>query len=333
MADGRLIWVDGESHASTPRPTDDLPTLLADPTGWLWLDLPEPDAETATLLTDVFGVHPTAVQDVLERNHVPRLHVYGQTLFVVLHRPDSGEHGHVHYLEIDQFVGSHFLITTHGPRSPSVPLERLLGETDEVAAKMLAGRFRPASPAELSHRIVSMLTLGEEKFVNTLARDVGLLEQRVMAHAGDEDPRGTLEQLFGARHALLTVRTMTTQSAEVYGRAIRLLADADKSRLGSMRDTKDQYDRLARISGSQLDFLAGVTEYYRARTDTKMTIAAERLAVIAAITLPVTAISSVVGMNVIVNATTHWEWLAALLAVMVTLSLVLLRWAKRQGWW
>ena len=73
-----------------------------------------------------------------------------------------------------------------------------------------------------------------------------------------------------------------------------------------MEDLLDQYERVASISQSQLDFLMGVTEFYRARTDTKMTIAAERLAVIAAITLPVTAISSVVGMNVIVNESTHW---------------------------
>lgn len=64
-----------------------------------------------------------------------------------------------------------------------------------------------------------------------------------------------------------------------------------------------------------------------------MTIAAERLAVIAAITLPVTAISSVVGMNVIVSESTNWPWLGILLGVMLALSLVLLRWAKRQGWW
>jgi Mg2+ and Co2+ transporter CorA len=90
---------------------------------------------------------------------------------------------------------------------------------------------------------------------------------------------------------------------------------------------------LARITHSQLDFLSGITEYYRARTDTKMTIAAERLAVIAAITLPVTAISSVLGMNVIVNDSTNWPWLIILLVLMIALSLVLLRWAKRQGWW
>jgi magnesium transporter len=44
-----------------------------------------------------------------------------------------------------------------------------------------------------------------------------------------------------------------------------------------------------------------VIEFYQTRTSTKMTIAAERFAVIAAVTLPVTAISSIVGMNVIVN--------------------------------
>jgi Mg2+ and Co2+ transporter CorA len=38
-------------------------------------------------------------------------------------------------------------------------------------------------------------------------------------------------------------------------------------------------------------------------------------------------------MNVIVNDSTHWEWLIALLAMMAALSGVLLVWAKRQGWW
>jgi len=100
-----------------------------------------------------------------------------------------------------------------------------------------------------------------------------------------------------------------------------------------MKDLLDQYMRLSRISQSQLDFLLGVTEFYRARTETKMTIAGERLAVIAVMTLPVTALSSVLGMNVIVNERTLWLPLIILLAIMLTLSLILLRWAKRQGWW
>ena len=77
----------------------------------------------------------------------------------------------------------------------------------------------------------------------------------------------------------------------------------------------------------------GVTEFYRARTDTKMTIAGERLAVIAAITLPIDALASVLGMHVIVYDSTRWVALIILLLIMLIMSLILLRWAHKQGWW
>ena len=65
------------------------------------------------------------------------------------------------------------------------------------------------------------------------------------------------------------------------------------------------------MADSQREYLQGVIEFYQTRTGTKMTIAAERLAVIAAVTLPITALSSIMGMNVIVNDSTHWGLLVA----------------------
>ena len=67
------------------------------------------------------------------------------------------------------------------------------------------------------------------------------------------------------------------------------------------------------MADAQREYLQGVIEFYQTRTNTKMTIAAERLAVIAAVTLPVTAVSSIMGMNVIVNDSTHIGWLVGLL--------------------
>jgi Mg2+ and Co2+ transporter CorA len=87
------------------------------------------------------------------------------------------------------------------------------------------------------------------------------------------------------------------------------------------------------MAEAQREYLQGVIEFYQARTNTKMTIAAERLAVIAAVTLPVTALSSIVGMNVIVNDSTHLSLLIVLLAVMGVMSVMLLLWARRKGWW
>ena len=87
------------------------------------------------------------------------------------------------------------------------------------------------------------------------------------------------------------------------------------------------------MADSQREYLQGVIEFYQTRTGTKMTIAAERLAVIAAVTLPVTALSSIVGMNVIVNDATQPGLLTALLLVMMIMSGTLLVWARRKGWW
>jgi magnesium transporter len=126
---------------------------------------------------------------------------------------------------------------------------------------------------------------------------------------------------------------MAAQGGDIYRRAIKLTTFAPPTGMELMKDLLQQYETVASVSQAQLNFLMGVTEFYRARTDTKMTIAAERLAVIASITLPITATSSVMGMNVIVNDATHWVWVAILLAFMATMSITLLVWTKRQGWW
>ena len=49
-------------------------------------------------------------------------------------------------------------IAMHGPRNPKVPLEWMVEHTDEVADRMLSGRFRPAAPWQASHRIVTAAT-------------------------------------------------------------------------------------------------------------------------------------------------------------------------------
>jgi magnesium transporter len=264
---------------------------------------------------------------------VPRVHVYPDHVFIVVHAPEIGARGHVHYLELDQFVGEDFVVTVHGPISPKVPLEAALRETKGVAARIDAGRLHPTSPFGLTYAIVSSIARRESEMVAEIAREVGLMEQRVMAEEDEKDPQEFLSELFAARHELLTIKTMASQGSEIYRRAIKLTAFAPPEGLELMKDVLDQYETVAHISDSQLVFLMGVTEFYRARTDTKMTIAAERLAVIAAVTLPITSLSSVIGMNVIVNESTRWIPLAILLLIMLTISIILLRWAHKQGWW
>ena len=326
--DVRLVSDDGVAQ----RPVEELEALLGREDGLVWVDIPSCDEPATRALTETFGFHPLAVRDCLERNHVPKMHPYADHLLVVLHASERGAGGHVHLLELDQFIGPNYLVTVHGPLNPAAPPEAALRETGAVLKRIEAGRLRPRSSFELSYAIVSGLTRHQEAFVAALAREVGLLEQQAMG-ADIDDPEQFLEQLFRARHQLLTVRTMAAQSREVYGRLATLTRLLPAEARPLVVDVADQFSRVRSVADGEKEFLQGVIEFYQTRTETKMTIAAERLAVIAAVTLPITALSSIYGMNVIVNSRTHLVHLAIVLAVMAAMSAALLRWTKRQGWW
>jgi magnesium transporter len=280
----------------------------------------------------VFSFHPLAVRDCVERNAVPKVRAYRDHVFVILHAPELGKGGHVHYVELDQFIGPRYLVTVHGPLNPAVTEEAALRQTRAVLRRVEAGRLRPRSAFELSYAIVSALAQGQEAFVETVTRQVWPLEQRVTSgHLGD--PEQFLEELFGVRHALLAVSNMATLGHQIYQRMAALGRLIPVGGQPLVADIEDQFARVTGVADGQVRYLEGVIEFYKARTDTKVTIAAERLALIAVLTLPITAISSIYGMNVIVNNSTHYVQLAVILAVMAAMSAALLRWTKQQGWW
>ena len=82
-----------------------LPTLLARTDGLVWVDVPVWDEQAEQTLTTIFGFHPLAIRDSANRNQVPKIHRYDDHLFLVLHAPQPGAGGHVHYVELDQFIG------------------------------------------------------------------------------------------------------------------------------------------------------------------------------------------------------------------------------------
>ena len=87
------------------------------------------------------------------------------------------------------------------------------------------------------------------------------------------------------------------------------------------------------IADGESHFLFGVIELYQTKVNTKMTVAMERLAVIAAVTLPITAIASIEGMNMIVSIRENLVEGGIVLLIMAVMSFWLLRWARQQGWW
>ncbi len=311
----------------------ELPDLLSRTDGFVWVDLPECDEHTAKALSEIFGFHPLAVRDCLERTHVPKVHAYSDHLFVILHAAELGNSGHVHLLELDQFVGRHFLVTVHGPLGIGVPLEVSLRETRAVQQRIASGRYRPKLPAELSYAVVTGVVRHLETLVAMLATRIAALERRVIQGTID-NPDALLEAMFHLRHELLTVRTIAAHSREVYARIVSLaprFMPAEERPF--MEDLVDQFDRIRSICDSEHAFLQGVIDFFQTRTITRLNVTMERLALLSALLLPVTAVASIYGMNIIVFERTNMAQVIGVLTVLGLMIAAMFWWARRHGWW
>ncbi len=107
----------------------DLPSALVEPGTTVWVDMPECDEESLRVLREVFGFHAVTIWECRQRQRMPKFHPYADHVFVVLHVPVPGDLGHVHYVELDQFIGSNYLVTVHGPTNPAVPVHVPLRDT------------------------------------------------------------------------------------------------------------------------------------------------------------------------------------------------------------
>jgi magnesium transporter len=82
-----LNWItsDGVSNHALAE----LPDLRKRTDGFLWLDIPEWRDEAEEILTNEFHFHPMAITESKSRSHIPRVHVYPDHVFIVLHAPEA----------------------------------------------------------------------------------------------------------------------------------------------------------------------------------------------------------------------------------------------------
>ena len=320
-----------DSSGAHDHDSDDIIELLPRDDGFVWVDVPVWDEQVEGFLAGL-GCHPLVVASCRERNHLPTVHAYPDHYFITLHTPLHGEASHVHMLELDLIIAPRFLVTVHGPLNPVVDPREALTETSGVLNRINSGRFVPTSPAEVAYAVASAVARQQRALIGDVAEKIPELEEHVMAPQLKE-PEQLLERMFLVRHELIIARTMASQTRDVYARITSLGRFVDETGRAFAQDLADQFGRVASIGDGEWNFVFAVIELYQTRVNTKMTLAMERLAVIAAVTLPVTAIASVYGMNVIVNQSTHYGQLVLVLTVMVTISFLLLRWARKQGWW
>ena len=80
MATVRVWWLDNDSLRFGG--TEQLAEACASGS-WCWVDVSEPDEASLNMVAERFGLHPLEVEDVLHKQHRPKLDLFPQRLHVM----------------------------------------------------------------------------------------------------------------------------------------------------------------------------------------------------------------------------------------------------------
>lgn len=293
-----------------------------------WLDIEDLTIEAEATLTNGLGLDAATVEDLRGKSLIPRVRPFDDRLLLVLHSLD--EHGHL--LQIDLLIAEDRLLTVHRRINETVDLDVAMRETARVQSDLEGGVFTPGSPIEIAVAIIMAVGENLEATLADAAARAGLLDRR-MREGQTGDPEVFLEELFDVRRDLVTIANRAAQSRDALTTTLDVARNLDNDGGALIKAARDRFERLSHVCDGERSFLQEVLDYHEHRTNTKMNFAMERLALVAAVVLPINALAGIVGMNTIATNETNLLHTAALIVSMIALAGIILLWAKRKGWW
>ena len=90
---------------------------------WCWVDVTDPDEEILNLVGERFGLHPLEIEDVLHKQHRPKLDLFPERLHMVWIAPQFQSSGTFEFFEIDVVIGKGHLITAHEGNVHAIDLQ------------------------------------------------------------------------------------------------------------------------------------------------------------------------------------------------------------------
>lgn len=306
---------------------DSLAELVADESVHLWLQLDDRSASHKHVLTELFGVHPLLVEDILSVAPSPKAEVFPGYIYLILHGLRDTTKDEVHTFDVDVLVGARFLITH---------LDAKLTMFDSVAAELLEDpSLLQRGPMFVAHRLIDMLVDDFLPLMDRLDRNVAQLEDEVMRNSGPK----ILERVFSLKHSLQRLHRVGIHQRSVLG----MLADGSlEVPLGSVesgevrpffRDVHDHFVKVMDLTENYRELVDSSSDAYLSIQSHKLNEVMKVLTVISTIMLPLTFITGLYGMNFDHMPGIHWRYGYEMAwGVMLLTALALFVFSKRKQW-
>jgi len=290
----------------------------------LWVDLVEATPEEGqAILADTFHFHPLSIEDALSEIHYPKIESYDRYLYIILHGIDFQAQEHWFATrDVDFFLAENYLVTVHDGRSRSI---KQLKELCQQHARILE-----EGAVALMHRIIDSMVDNYEPELDEIEREMDRLEEQAVLGIGDNLMRPILE----VKRDLSALRRVLFPQRDVIGRLARREFPMISNEMAYR--FRDVYDHLVRYSdetGLFQDRMTGVLEGYLSAISNRLNQVMKVLTVVSTIVLPMTVLTGLWGMNVMLpqfagGANAQFWWVVAIMGAITVGMLAVFRWRR-----
>jgi magnesium transporter len=299
---------------------------LVDAAGLRWYHAEDPQVADTAWLAEHFSFHPLDLEDVTSINQRPKLDVYDEYLFLVVHFPRFDKPtGRLHAAELDVFIGPDYVVTL--PEEPIVPLPAMwerVQEQPDVREAMFAG-----GSGRLLYEILDRCVDACFPMLGQLGRKLRRLEDDIF----EGRSREIVREISNTKQEIINFRAVIRPQRAVF----RALERAKQAHFGEELDV--YFDDLTDASERIWDVLENFKEIIEALESSNESVLSHRLndvlrvlTAFSVVVLPLTLVASIWGMNVSVpgEGTSAAFWI--ILLGMAGLLVAMVLYFRRRGW-
>jgi magnesium transporter len=265
---------------------DEISDVLKNPDQFVWVGLFEPDEPLLEKLQEEFGLHDLAIEDAHVAHQRPKIEIYDDTLFIVLHTAQV-VNGKIEFGETHIFLGPRFLLTVrHGASLSYTPARKSCEQTPELMA---------LGPSFGLYMVLDFIVDNFLPIVNTFKEELTELEKEIFQ---DTFKREVIERLYLLKRELVTLRLAVSPMQDILNQLTRfhgnLICDDVKLYL---RDVFDHAARISDTTNAMGELLTAAMNVNLAMVSVAQNEVVKRLAGWAGLLAAPTLIASWYGMN------------------------------------
>jgi magnesium transporter len=307
-------------------PPDQLAKAVRESGARLWIDLTNPtEQESHRVLTELYQIHPLAVEDAVKDSHLPKLDDYGGYLYLVFHTLVQGDElMDIHTEELDVLLGPNFLITMHEHPRPSI---ELLCQPDHHDESGLA-----QGPAFLLYQLLSRQVDGYIPLLDQFEERLEALGDHIFLKRNTQGDALLNDILTAQSSALRVRRVLQPQSDLLYRLAHHEYSVIPAEVRIYFQDLYDDVARLSGLSESMRDLARSTIDTYQALTNNRLGDVMRMLTIISTIFMPLSFLAGVYGMNIPLPGQSQ-SWFFAFTVLVFLLVAGSMIWYFRRNRW